>query len=67
MSHQDEVDSGLSEKQYLTRVEAAQLLRIHPSYLDKLRREKRLEAFRIGRKVLFALNELNQFMLSNRE
>ena len=66
MSH-SETNPDLYEKQYLTRLEAAQLLRIHPSYLDKLRRDKRLEAFRIGRKVLFALTELNQFIQSNRE
>ena len=49
----------MSAPEFLTRPEAAAVLRIHPITLDRLIRAGRLPAVRIGRRVLLSRSAIN--------
>jgi len=55
------------ESKLLTRREAATYLRLGISTIDKMLAQKKLKPTRIGRRVLFLKEDLDQFILENRE
>lgn len=52
---------------YLTRTEAAQYLRISPVSLWKQRKSGRLQAMKVGGKILFTRRDLDKLAQLNRE
>ena len=55
------------EKKLLNKKEASTYLRLGLSTIDKLLALKKLKPVRLGRRVLFMKEDLDKFILENRE
>ena len=52
----------MNEQVYFTKNEAAQYLRCSLRFIDYARERNELKAFRLNRKLLFARNDLDEFV-----
>jgi len=55
-----------TEQMKLSLIEAAPILGISPHTLRAWTRERRIPFYRSGRRILFAISDLDQFLASNR-